>query len=198
MRGWLAVTLALALTALAACGQKPAPPKPVAIETMTPPSPTPLMLHTSAFAPGGQMQLRQSAYGDNLSPSIGWGAAPDAKAYALIVEDPDAKGAKAYVHWIIWNIPPDITTLPDSLPGEAQPHAVPDAVQGHNDAGTIGYFGPRPTAGSGLHHYHFQLFALDGPLTLGADATLPALEAAMKGHVVAQGELVGVYPAPAG
>jgi Raf kinase inhibitor-like YbhB/YbcL family protein len=194
MRAWMAVSLAVGLVACG--GPKAGPPKAVAIETMKPPSPTPLVIHTSAFSPGGRLQLRQSAYGDNLSPSIGWGANPNAKAYALVVEDPDTKGPRPYVHWMIWNIPADVTTLPDSLPGEAEPHAVPDAVQGRNDAGTIGWFGPRPPSGSGLHHYHFQVFALDAPLTIGANANLAALEAAMKGHVVAQGELVGVYPAP--
>jgi hypothetical protein len=69
-------------------------------------------------------------------------------------------------------------------------------VQGKNDNGSFGYFGPRPPPGTGLHHYHVQLFALDGPLTLHADADLRALVDAMKGRVLAEGELVGTYAAP--
>ncbi|HWA59770.1 MAG TPA: YbhB/YbcL family Raf kinase inhibitor-like protein [Caulobacteraceae bacterium] len=197
MRWTAAIILALGL---AACGRgQPAAPKPVAMERVKPAAaPAPLVLQTSAFAPGGKLTQRQSAYGDNVSPALRWTARPEAQSYALIVEDPDAKGPRPFVHWMIWNIPADMTALPDSLPGEAQPHAAPDAVQGRNDAGTIGWYGPRPSAGTGLHHYHFQLFGLDGPLNLGPDARLADLEAAMKGHIVAQGELVGVYQAPKG
>jgi len=70
-------------------------------------------------------------------------------------------------------------------------------VQAKNDNGSFGYFGPRPPAGTGVHHYHIQIFALDGPLTLHGDADIRALVDAMKGRVLADTELIGTSEAPA-
>jgi hypothetical protein len=119
-----------------------------------------------------------------------------AGAYAIILEDPDAPMERPFVHWLIWNIPADVDWLPEGIPNNASPVTPQGAVQGRNDNGSYGYFGPRPPAGTGTHHYHFQIFALDGPLTLHADADIRALVDAMKGRVIADAELVGTYAAP--
>ena len=96
-----------------------------------------------------------------------------------------------FVHWIAYNIPAMTMTLPEGVP--ATPEIKGDGMQGLNGTKASGYFGPRPPAGDPPHHYHFQLFALDAELPLRPGANKAALIAAMKGHVVGWGELVGTY-----
>ncbi len=153
-----------------------------------------MRLTSSAIAPDGRIAARQSAYGENRSPPLSWTGVAGAKAYAIILEDPDAPGARPFVHWLIWNIPGDVTALPEGLPASPALQNPRGAVQGVNDAGKTGYFGPRPP--SGVHHYRFRIFALDGRLTLAAGADRAALGRAMNGHVVAMGALSGFFSAP--
>ena len=153
---------------------------------------------SEAIDTDGAIEARYSSYGRNLSPPLRWTPVDGAGAYAIIVEDPDAPMEKPFVHWMIWNIPGGVDWLPEGLPNTAHPVTPQHAVQGKNDDGSFGYFGPRPPRGTGLHHYHFQIFALDGPLTLKPDADLRALVDAMKGRVLADGELVGTSAAPEG
>jgi Raf kinase inhibitor-like YbhB/YbcL family protein len=143
-----------------------------------------------AFTPGGTIPLRYSAYGENRSPPLVWSSLPKAtRSLALMMEDPDA-AAKPFVHWLAWNIDPAVHGLPDA--------AVPANVrQGRNGRGSAAYFGPHPP-GSAPHHYHFQLFALDSTLALPAGADREHLLAAMKGHVIAKGDLVGLFAQPQG
>ena|SRR5438067_729527 len=157
-----------------------------------------LELVSDALGADGGIDLRHSAYGGNLSPPLRWTPLEGAGAYALILEDPDAPRERPFVHWLIWNIPGETTSLPEGLPNSADLVSPQNAVQGRNDNGSFGYFGPRPPPGHGLHHYHFQIFALDGPLSLRPEkADLRALVDAMKGRVLADGELVGLFEAPA-
>jgi Raf kinase inhibitor-like YbhB/YbcL family protein len=114
----------------------------------------------------------------------------NAKSYALIVEDPDAPMARPFVHWLAWNIPGSTTELPEGSPQVA--------VEGENGSGSMGYFGPRPPAGDADHHYHFQVFALDTTLNLAPGAKRDDVVEAMKGHVLAKGELVATYGQPRG
>jgi len=153
-----------------------------------------MRLTSSAVAADGRIAARQSAYGQNLSPPLAWTSVAGAKVYAIILEDPDAPGARPFVHWLIWNIPGATTALAEGLATSATPRSPGGAVQGANDAGRTGYFGPRPP--SGVHHYRFRIFALDGRLTLGAGADRAALGRAMNGHVVGIGELTGTFAAP--
>jgi Raf kinase inhibitor-like YbhB/YbcL family protein len=148
-----------------------------------------LAVTSPSFAAGGTIPLAHSAYGAGRSPALAWSAPPaGTKSLAIMLEDPDAMSAKPFVHWLVWNIDPASTGL-----GEA---ALPaGAVQGRNNRGTSAYFGPRPH-GRKPHHYHFQLFALDQALALPAGAGREALLAAMKGHVLAKGELVGLFREP--
>jgi hypothetical protein len=172
-------------------------PEALSLAKVTPRSPgTTLEMVSDALGADGGIDLRHTAYGDNLSPPLRWTPVEGAGAYALILEDPDAPMEKPFVHWLIWNIPGSIASLPEGLPNNDRLVTPQGAVQGKNDNGSFGYFGPRPPPGTGLHHYHFQIFALDGPLTLKSDAGIRALVDAMKGRVLADGELVGTYAAP--
>lgn len=137
-----------------------------------------------------------TAYGDNVSPPLAWTAVDGAKSYVLLLEDPDAPGAKPFSHWVAWNIPGNVHALPEGLPTRSSPTAVRSMVQGRNDRDGTGYFGPRPPAGDLPHYYHFEIFALDRALDLPATATRDDVIAAMSGHVLAQGELVANSEAP--
>ncbi|MGH6956474.1 MAG: YbhB/YbcL family Raf kinase inhibitor-like protein, partial [Caulobacteraceae bacterium] len=151
---------------------------------------------SDALGAKGEIDSRYTAYGQNLSPPLRWTPVEGAGAYVIVLEDPDAPMEKPFVHWTIWNIPGSIASLPEGVTNNQHPATPQGAVQGRNDNGSYGYFGPRPPAGTGVHHYHFQIFALDGPLSLRPDANLRALVDAMKGRVLADGELVGTFAAP--
>ena len=106
-----------------------------------------------------------------------------AKSLALIVDDPDAPRG-TWVHWVLWNVDPGTR--------EVKEQSIPTgATQGVNDFGNRDYGGPCPP--SGTHRYFFKLYALDTALTLGPDATKAALEVAMKGHILAEAEIIGLY-----
>jgi Raf kinase inhibitor-like YbhB/YbcL family protein len=146
-----------------------------------------------AFAAGGAIPLRHSAYGDGLSPALTWSGLPaETRSVALMMEDPDARSTRPFVHWLAWNVDPALGGLPEGVTADVRPAGM---SQGRNSRGGLGYFGPRPP-GSLPHHYHFQLFALDAPLRLAEGADREALLAAMRGHVVAKGELVGLFGKP--
>jgi Raf kinase inhibitor-like YbhB/YbcL family protein len=153
---------------------------------------------SDALGADGSMDLRHTSYGDNLSPPLRWTPVEGARAYAVVLEDPDAPKATPFVHWLIWNIPSTEISLSEGLAMTPKLSDPPGAIQGRNDNGGTGYYGPHPPAGSGVHHYHFQIFALDGPLALAPGASLADLTAALQGHVLADGELVGTFEAPTG
>jgi Raf kinase inhibitor-like YbhB/YbcL family protein len=159
---------------------------------------TVLVVVSDAIDAEGPIDLRHSAYGDNLSPPLRWTPVDGAGAYALILEDPDAPRETPFVHWLIWNIPGEVDWLPEGLPNSAHLVTPQNAVQARNDNSSFGCFGPRPPTGHGPHHYHFQIFALDAPLSLKPEgADLRVLVDAMKGRVLADAELVGVFEAQA-
>ncbi len=110
-----------------------------------------------------------------------------------MMEDPDAAENPPFVHWIMYNIPADITRLDKGVPPEPQVELPKGALQGKNDRGAVGYFGPKPPPEDPPHHYHFQVFALDKVLELPFGASRAELLAAMEGHVLASGDLVGLY-----
>jgi Raf kinase inhibitor-like YbhB/YbcL family protein len=156
-----------------------------------------IVLTSDGVGPDGWIDPRHAAEGDNLSPPLSWNEVEGAGAYALIVEDPDAPREKPFVHWVAWNIPGQYTALPEGVPNQGWLESPQNMVQGRNDMHEPGWFGPRPPAGHGMHRYHFQLFALDGPLELGPEADLTTLLNAIKGRTIADGELVGTYETPA-
>jgi len=141
-------------------------------------------VRSSAFASGGNIPAQFSCEGANTNPPLQFDGIPKgAKSLALIVEDPDAPGS-LFTHWLIWNIDPAATQIAEK--------SIPQgAIEGTNDFGKPGYGGPCPP--SGTHRYFFRLFALDQTLDLKTGAKRSALEHAMKGHVVGQGELMGRF-----
>jgi Raf kinase inhibitor-like YbhB/YbcL family protein len=148
-----------------------------------------LSVTSPAFAANGTIPLAFSPYGQNRSPVLAWSGLPaGTKSLALLLEDPDATSSRPFVHWLAWNIGPSPADLAEA--------SVPAGVrQGRNSHGDNAYFGPRPH-GSKPHHYHFQLFALDRMLDLPAGADREHLLAAMSGHVLAKGDLVGLFRQP--
>ncbi len=157
-------------------------------------APGKLQVKTDAFADGQPIPERYTPQGQNTSPALFFAGVPaEAREIVLIVEDPDAPFPNPFVHWILHGLSPDVRSLPAALPNEAELSDFDDAVQGQNDNKTRGWFGPKPPMGHGVHHYHFQVFALDIRLDLDANATLSDLKEAMTGHVLADGELVGTF-----
>jgi Raf kinase inhibitor-like YbhB/YbcL family protein len=153
-----------------------------------------LSVWSRTFHDQGFIPERNSPQGDNTSPDISWSGAPSGtRELVLVVEDPDAPMMNPFVHWIVHRISPETKSIPAGLPGDRALIQLGNAVQGRNDAMTRGYYGPKPPIGHGVHHYHFQLFALDATVGLGPDATVDELKKAMKGHVVGFGEIVGLY-----
>jgi Raf kinase inhibitor-like YbhB/YbcL family protein len=144
----------------------------------------------SAFAAGAKIPVKYTCDGQNVSPPLDWSQGPVGTAsFALIVDDPDAP-VKAFTHWIIFNLPPDILGLPEAVPVDGK--LASGALQGNNGFGEIGYAGPCPPSGS-PHHYSFILYALDKSLDLAAGASKEQVLEAMQGHVIAQSQLIGVY-----
>ncbi|HST08285.1 MAG TPA: YbhB/YbcL family Raf kinase inhibitor-like protein [Gemmatimonadaceae bacterium] len=152
-----------------------------------------LQLTSSAFSQGGPIPGKHTCEGEDISPPLAWsGAPPNTKSFALIVDDPDApdpaKPQRVYVHWVVYNIPANVNALAENVSKKGMPGG---SVQGKNDWGKPEFGGPCPPIGR--HRYFFKLYALDTELTPLGSATKAALEAAMKGHVVAAGELMGTY-----
>jgi Raf kinase inhibitor-like YbhB/YbcL family protein len=125
----------------------------------------------------------------DISPPLQWQGIPEeTESIALISDDPDAPMG-TWVHWVMWNIPADKTGLPESVPPDPQ---LPDgSCQGISDFRRPGYGGPCPP--SGTHRYYFKVYALDTKLDLPRQSLKPDLVQAMKGHILAQGELMGTY-----
>jgi Raf kinase inhibitor-like YbhB/YbcL family protein len=144
----------------------------------------------------GRLPDRHSAYHDNISPPLEWTNVPDVKAWAIIVEDPDAPQAQPFVHWMIWNLRPELTRLPEGLGNEPRLVTPQGAIQGRNGMHGYGWFGPRPPAGHGVHHYYFQVFALNDLLEMGPDTPLVELLNALKARTLAKGEMAATYEAP--
>jgi Raf kinase inhibitor-like YbhB/YbcL family protein len=156
-----------------------------------------LSVSSPAFTPGQAIPVPYSQYGERFSPALTWTGAPAAtKSFAVVVEDPDAKEPKPFVHWLLYNVPPATQRLHESLPGDQRLAEPPGAMQGRNSRGQVGYMGPRPPQGDPAHHYHFEVFALDTTLAVNPGLDREALLGAMKGHVLASGEVLGTFAAP--
>jgi Raf kinase inhibitor-like YbhB/YbcL family protein len=155
---------------------------------------TAMRLTSPAIGPDGRIPEAQSSYGANRSPPLVWTPVAGARSYAVILDDPDASDPRPFVHWLIWNIPADVAALPQDLPTTPRLAEPPGAVQGRNEHDGIGYWGPHPP--SGVHHYHFRIFALNAPLSLAPGARRDTLSGAMNGHVLGVGELVATFAAP--
>jgi Raf kinase inhibitor-like YbhB/YbcL family protein len=153
-----------------------------------------ITISSSAFSHNEPVPRKHSGDGEDVSPALAWSDVPaEAKELALIMDDPDAPTPQPWVHWVIYKISPTFTELPEAI-AETQTLAVPEgALQGKNSWGTLGYRGPAPPQGHGVHHYHFKLYALDTELDVQPGLNKDQLLRKMQGHIVAEGELIGTY-----
>ncbi len=149
-----------------------------------------ITVSSAAFKNNFPIPVRFSCQGENLSPALAWSGAPEGtKSFALLCEDPDAPHG-TYYHWVIYNIPASERGLAENI---VRKDPLPNGTrQGVNSAQQLGYSGPCPPPGK-AHHYHFRLFALDTQLNIPGEVTHERLESAMQGHIVAEGEIVGLY-----
>ena len=150
-------------------------------------------LRSTAFAHQGEIPRKYTCDGEDTSPPLAWsGIPPGTKSLALIVDDPDAPDPKAprrvYVHWVLYNMPPDAAGLAEAVRSE---HLPAGTLEGANDWGRTGYGGPCPPIGR--HRYFHKLYALDIGLPDLGTPTKADVEKAMQGHVLGKAELVGTY-----
>lgn len=153
-----------------------------------------LEIRSDAFDPDRPIPRKYTADGLNVSPPLRWQAAPPGtREFALIVDDPDAPQDEPWVHWLIYRITADVTRLPEGIPPSQRIFEPGGAVQGRNSWGRIGYGGPQPPRGHGVHRYHFKLYALDAALAPTPGLDKAELLGALEGHVIARAEYIGTY-----
>ncbi len=141
-----------------------------------------LVIKSPVFEANKLIPEKYSCDGKEINPPITIEGTPEeAKSLALILEDPDAPSG-TFDHWVVWNIPPTTTKIPEnSAPG----------TEGLNSLRQLGYTSPCPPHGT--HRYFFKVYALDAELGLGVKSSKQDLEKAMHGHIIAKGELIGLY-----
>ena len=143
-----------------------------------------MKIKSSSFDEGKMIPSIYTCEGDNINPPLEFSdVPPNAKSLALIMDDPDAPGG-TFTHWLMWNIPPETGKIEENdwLEG---------AEQGLNDGGELGYMGPCPP--TGVHHYHFKLYALNKKLDLSGDVEKASLEREIESGLIEKAELIGVY-----
>ncbi len=149
--------------------------------------PMTLTISSPAFPASGTIPAKYTCSGNQTVPPLSWSGVPQgAGSLALIMDDPDAPSG-TFVHWVVYGMPPSASGIPEGGPAPG------GSVAGTNGARKTGYVGPCPPRGHGPHHYHFKLFALDSAFSHAPGATEAALLEAMRGHVLAQGETIGVF-----
>lgn len=147
-------------------------------------------LTSTAFRPHGGIPRRFSGEGDNISPPMAWRNPPGGtRGYAVICHDPDAplvspNGTYGFVHWVLYNLPASVTSLPEGTD---------EFTTGWNDTGNLGYSGPMPPTGHGLHQYYFWILALDVETNLASGLTLWQLLERIEANVIGMNRLVGAY-----
>jgi len=150
----------------------------------------PLRISSAAFAAGEMIPKKFTCDGPDVSPKLSWGVGPEkTQSFVLIMDDPDAP-AGTWVHWVLFDLPADAKVLSEGVAKDEQ--LAKGGRQGRNDFGKIGYGGPCPPPGN-PHRYFFKLYALDAKLNLKAGVTKADVERDMKGHILAQAELMGRY-----
>ena len=152
-----------------------------------------LTLKSEAFANGQEIPAIYTCQGKDISPALTWDNVPDnTKSLALIVHDPDVPSRDApkriWVHWVLYNLPPELKRLPENLDASDLPAGV---QEGMNDWKRTGYGGPCPPRGR--HRYFHTLYALDTRFEDLKKATKAQLEEAFEGHIIDQTQLIGTY-----
>ncbi len=146
-------------------------------------------ISSTAFQHEGKIPSQYTCDGKDVSPPLTWEKGPvGTQSYVLISDDPDAP-IGTWVHWVLYNIPPEISELPENVP--AVEILDNGAIHGVTDFGRIGYGGPCPP--SGTHRYFFKIYALDTVLSLSSRSSKRDVEGAMQGHILAEGKFMGNY-----
>ena len=172
--------------------EKPTTLSPDSTPTTAAPIIEPFTVKGPVLEAENMIPTKYSCNGKDISLPLAWGEPPEGtKSFTLIMDDPDARAVAGFVwiHWVVFNLPPQTRNLPEDLPKTG---TLPDgSIQGKNSFGRIGYGGPCPP--SGLHHYVFKLYALDTLLNAAPGATSGAITLKMNGHILAQTELVTTF-----
>ncbi len=155
-----------------------------------------MIISSKAFTDGSEIPVKYTADGKDISPPLSWEGVPDgAQSLVLIVDDPDAPDPRApkrtWVHWVLFNLPPDTTGLPEGVKSRKLPAGT---GEGMNDWSRTGYGGPAPPVGR--HRYFFKLYALDITLDALGTPNKARVVDAMQGHILAEAKLVGTYERP--
>ncbi|MGD9093936.1 MAG: YbhB/YbcL family Raf kinase inhibitor-like protein [Anaerolineales bacterium] len=143
-----------------------------------------IQLSSSGFSEGETIPRKYTCDGEDISPQLSWSGAPAGlQGLVMIMDDPDAP-VGTWVHWVLYSLPGNLTELPEGVQGLG--------VDGQNSWSRLGYGGPCPPPGT-AHRYFFKLYALDIALNLNPGATKEEVENAMAGHILARGQLMGMY-----
>jgi Raf kinase inhibitor-like YbhB/YbcL family protein len=152
-----------------------------------------LTVTSPVFANGGTIPAKYCTL-ENISPPINWTGVPSGtKALALVMEDADSPPPEPAVYWLIYNIPPTMNGLPEGVPAEKKLKDKSGIIQGRTSRKVIGYEHPDARAGGKLHHYHFELFAIDEEFPPESSMRRSAVMTNLSGHVLALGELIGTH-----
>jgi Raf kinase inhibitor-like YbhB/YbcL family protein len=148
-----------------------------------------ISVSSSAFQEGDAVPAKYTCDGNDVSPPLKWTGVPEGtKSITLICDDPDAPMG-TWVHWVMWNIPPSVRELAEDV--TPKPELPDGSRQGISDFRRPGYGGPCPP--TGMHRYYFKIYALDTMLDLPSSTRKADLLKAMKGHILAEGQLMGKY-----
>lgn len=154
----------------------------------------PLKLSSQAFRDGEEIPKQFTGEGADRSPPLKWSGVPqETREFVLVCEDPDAPQDEPFVHWLIYDISPSISSLPEGMPAKERMELPVRADQGRNSFGNIGYGGPMPPEGHGRHRYFFRLYALNFELGVQPGATKEELLKALQPHIIDQAVLMGTY-----
>jgi Raf kinase inhibitor-like YbhB/YbcL family protein len=181
---------ALVLFGLAACGNRSTIQQASANEARERGNAMGFALNSPSFNSSDAIPRNFTCDGEDVSPALQWSGAPaGTQSFCLIMDDPDAPGG-TWVHWVLFDLPGTAAGLPENVPKVRELST--GARQGRNDFGRIGYGGPCPPPGR-PHRYFIRVYALDAKTKLKPGATRAELDRAMKGHTLAQAELMGRY-----
>jgi len=147
-----------------------------------------MQLRSPAIENKSSIPRRFACDGENVSPAFFWEDAPkETKSFVLVIHDPDAPRKDGFTHWLLYDIPPNVTRIREGFPKQATDLG----LQGQNDSGDLGYLGPCPP--SGTHRYFARLYALKSRLDLPPGATAAEVKAGLEGKVIEEAELMGTY-----
>jgi Raf kinase inhibitor-like YbhB/YbcL family protein len=154
-----------------------------------------LQVQVAGVAPEGELPLKFTREGHNLSPAISWTAVPGARGYVVAMEDAEAAPGASDVHWIVYDLPAGVQALPGSIRNVDALDKPLGAAQGANNHGSLGYTGPTAAGQTAPHAYRYEVWALSRPLRVKPGARPERVFAAMRGKVIARGDLLVHYPA---